>query len=91
MKHSVIYHVRGALQEEVDGSADILIAIMECYHALILVFPSNLHQLWNATNTHHVRNLYSQHKVFTLTQCNGFAPHDSTSHSITNAFLIVST
>lgn len=41
----VIYHVCVALQEEVDGSADILIAIMERNHALILVFPRHFHQL----------------------------------------------
>lgn len=45
MRHNVIYHVRGALQEKVDGSANILIAVVEGYHTLILVLSSYLHQL----------------------------------------------
>ena len=40
-----VYRVRGALQEEVDGSVDVLIAVMERYHAFILVLPRHLHQL----------------------------------------------
>lgn len=42
------YHVRGALQEEVDGSANILVAVMKRYHTLILVLASHFHQLEKA-------------------------------------------
>lgn len=47
---NTVYHVRGALQEKVYGSANILITVVESYHALILVLPSNFHQLWKGTN-----------------------------------------
>lgn len=57
MRHCAIYHVRGALQEEVDGSANILVTVMERYHTLILVLPSHLHQLGKATNAHRIRNV----------------------------------
>ena len=39
------YRVGCALQEEVDGSVHVLIAIVERYHALILVLPRHLHEL----------------------------------------------
>ena len=57
MRHDVTYHVRGALQEKVNGSANIFVAVVERYHALILVLPGHLHQLGKTTNTHHVRNV----------------------------------
>lgn len=39
------YSVRGALQQEVDGSVYIFVAVMQGYHALILSLPSYLNQL----------------------------------------------
>lgn len=39
------YSVRGALQQEVDGSVYIFVAVMEGYHALILSLSSYLNQL----------------------------------------------
>lgn len=40
------YCVRGALQQEINGSVYIFVAVMEGYHALILSLPSYLNQLW---------------------------------------------
>lgn len=39
------YCVRGALQQEIDGSVYIFVAVMEGNHALILSLPSYLNQL----------------------------------------------
>lgn len=39
------YCVRVALQQKIDGSVYIFVAIMEGYHALILSFPSYLNKL----------------------------------------------
>lgn len=39
------YSVRGALQQEVDGSVYIFVAVVEGHHALVLSLPSNLNQL----------------------------------------------
>lgn len=39
------YCIRGALQQKIDGSVYIFVAVMEGYHALILSFPSYLNQL----------------------------------------------
>lgn len=39
------YCVRGALQQEINGSVYIFVAVMEGYHALILSLPSYLNQL----------------------------------------------
>lgn len=39
------YSVRGALQQEVDGSVYVFVAVMEGYHALILSLSSYLNQL----------------------------------------------
>jgi hypothetical protein len=39
------YRVGCTLQEEVDGSVHVLVAIVERYHALILVLPRDLHEL----------------------------------------------
>lgn len=39
------YCVRSALQQKIDGSVYIFVAVMEGYHALILSFPSDLNQL----------------------------------------------
>lgn len=47
------YCVRGALQQEIDGSVYIFVAVMEGNHALILSLPSYLNQLWVLkTETH---------------------------------------
>lgn len=43
MEHT--YCVRGALQQEIDGSVYIFIAVMEGYHTLILSLSSDLNQL----------------------------------------------
>lgn len=40
------YCVRSALQQEIDGSVYIFVAVMQGYHALILSLPSYLNQLW---------------------------------------------
>ena len=40
------YCVRGALQQEINGSVYVFVAVMEGYHALILSLPSYLNQLW---------------------------------------------
>lgn len=46
------YSVGGALQQEVDGSVYIFVAVVEGDHALILSLPSNLDQLgMNKTGT----------------------------------------
>lgn len=46
------YRVRGALKKEVDGSVNILVAVVERYHALVLVLSGHLHQLWTYTHGH---------------------------------------
>lgn len=64
MKGASTYHVRSALQEEIDGSANILIAVMKRYHALILILPSHLHQLEKEQHTLYsacVRDEKTQH------------------------------
>lgn len=46
------YGVSGALQQEVDGSVYIFVAVVEGDHALVLSLPSNLNQLgMNKTGT----------------------------------------
>lgn len=46
MEHT--YCVRGALQQEIDGSVYIFIAVMKGYHTLILSLSSDLNQLWKS-------------------------------------------
>lgn len=47
--------VRGALQQKIDGSVYIFVAVMEGYHALILSLPSYLNQLCKTKDQQQVR------------------------------------
>lgn len=50
------YRVRGPFQQEVDGPVHVLVAVVQCHHALILVLPCHLHQLRANTQTIFLKN-----------------------------------